>query len=64
MRKKYVVTTDICVIAKNAKEAKNKIKEQLNLTTGDGSHWYDDTIVERYSKHTKPLRCRIVPFKE
>ena len=62
--KKYIVTADICVIAKNAKEAHNKVKDQLNLTSGDGSHWYDDTIVENYSKYTKTLKCRIVKFYE
>lgn len=63
-RKKYVVTADVCVIAKNAKEAHKLVSEQLNLTNGDGSHWYDDTVVEAHSKHTKTLRCKTVKFYE
>lgn len=62
--KKYVVTADICVVAKTAKEAHAKVTEQLALTNGDGSHWYDDTIVDSYSKHTKTLRCKTVKFYE
>lgn len=61
--KKYVVTANICVIAKNAKEAHNKVQEQLNLTSR-GTHWCDDTLVENYSKYTKTLRCKIVKWME
>lgn len=62
---KYLVDCKITVVAKDANEAKEKIKEQLSVVDREGDpHGMNTSLIEEYSKYNKLGRARRVKFYE